>query len=113
MEKDFEEIAGHIDVFELEYKSGTERKFYIESIADEITVQKDSFTKSDVTVLRRLSEKYGKPVRMTAYKKYQEFIVDGGKISFKVHPNYKEEELEEKRIKYYDLVECFEEIDTF
>ena len=36
------------------------------------------------------------------------------------YPNYKEEELEEKeeeleekRIKYYDLVECFEEIDTF
>ena len=29
------------------------------------------------------------------------------------YPNDKEEELEEKRIKYYDLVECFEEIDTF
>lgn len=113
MEKDFEEIVGHIDNFELEYISGSERKFYIESIADEIIVQKDAFTKSDVTVLKRISEKHGKPVRMTAYKGYQEFVVDKDKISFKVHPKYKEEELEEKRIKYYDLVECFEEIDTF
>ena len=39
--------------------------------------------------------------------------MDKDKIFFKVHPNYKEEELEEKRIKYYDLVECFETIDTF
>lgn len=29
------------------------------------------------------------------------------------YPNYKEEELEEKKIKYYDLIECFEEIGTF
>lgn len=113
MEKDFEEIAGHIDGFVLEYKSGTERKFYIESIADEITVQKDTFTKSDATVLRRLSGKYGKPVRMTAYKHYQEFMIDGGKISFKVHPSYRDEELRENRVKYCDLIECFEEIDTF
>ena len=113
MEKDFEKIAECIENFELEYKSGTERKFYIESIADEIIVQKDAFTKSDVTVLKRISEKHGKPVRMTAYKGYQEFIVDKEKISFQVHLNYKEEELEEKRIKYYDLVECFEEVGAF
>lgn len=115
MEKDFERIGERIDVFELEYKSGTERKFYIESIADEIIVHKDSFTKSDVTVLRRLSEKYEKPVRMTAYKGYQEFMIDGGKISFGfgVHPGYRDKELEEKKIKYYDLIECFEEIGTF
>lgn len=115
MEKDFEEIAGHIDNFELEYRSGSERKFYIESIADQITVQKDTFTKSDAAALRRLSEKYGKPVRMTAYKHYQEFMIDGGKISFGfgVHPGYRDKELEEKKIKYYDLIECFEEIGTF
>lgn len=115
MEKDFERIGERIDAFELEYKSGTERKFYIESIADEIIVHKDSFTKSDVTVLRKLSEKYEKPVRMTAYKGYQEFMIDGGKISFGfgVHPGYRDKELEEKKIKYYDLIECFEEIETF
>ena len=113
MEKDFEEIAGHIDGFVLEYMTGSERKFYIRSVADQITVQKDTFTKSDVTVLRKLSEKHGKPVKMTACKHYQEFIIDGGKISFGVHPSYRDKELEEMKVKYCDLIECFEEVDAF
>lgn len=35
------------------------------------------------------------------------------KFGFGVHPGYRDKKLEEKKIKYYDLIECFEEIGTF